>query len=107
MCDGQLSALTTEEVAVRLGALCDWDLRNGRLERTFRCRNFAESVGFVNQLAQIAEDLNHHPNFWVIDKRRVSVVIWTHKMNCLTKLDFDLAASIGSAYDELTAAVSS
>jgi 4a-hydroxytetrahydrobiopterin dehydratase len=107
VCVGALSALTDEDVEVQLASLADWAIRDGRLERTFHCRTFLESIGLVNELARISEDLNHHPNFCVADKRRVSVFIWTHKMNCLTNLDFDLARSITAAYDNLSVSVTS
>lgn len=103
VCDGDASALADQEVAVRLASLAGWDVQDGHLERDFRCRSFTESVEFVNELARISEDLNHHPNLRITDKRQVSVIIWTHQMNCLTKLDFDLAQLISAAYDDLLA----
>lgn len=103
VCCGETSALSDAQVNSSLASLMGWEVLDGHLERTFGCRNFAESIEFVNQLARISEEINHHPNFCVNNKRQVSVVIWTHKMNCLTQLDFDLAGSIDAAYQDLSA----
>lgn len=105
VCEGALSAMTDDEVEAGLARLNDWQLREGQLHRTFRCRDFADSVRLVTQIAQISEHLNHHPNFCVTNKRQVSAAIWTHKMNCLTTLDFELAEAISAAYDDRSTTV--
>ena len=100
-CTGQLCALSQAEVAKRLIAIPDWELQDGRLNRTFRFDDFGKSMKFVDLLGQAAESMNHHPNFCVINKRNVSVAIWTHKLDCLTSLDFDLAESANGIHDDL------
>lgn len=103
VCDGDAAGLTVDEAQARLSSLAGWELRDGKLHRTFRCTDFAESIALVDRIAQISESLNHHPNFAVTDKRQVSLVVWTHKMNCLTAMDFELAASIEAAFGEKSA----
>ncbi|MCD2157879.1 4a-hydroxytetrahydrobiopterin dehydratase [Rhodococcus cerastii] len=80
-------------------------MRAGRLERTFRCRDFPESIAFLTRIARASETLNHHPNFCVTDKREVSVSIWTHKLDALTSLDFELAAALDDEYTAVSAEV--
>ncbi|CAM4192935.1 Putative pterin-4-alpha-carbinolamine dehydratase [Mycobacterium basiliense] len=98
VCDGAAVALNAADIAVRLNSMPGWQLVDGHLHRTFHCASFAESVGFVTQLAMLAERHNHHPDFAVTNKREVSVVIWTRQSRCLTPVDFDLAHAITAAY---------
>lgn len=105
VCDGMLTALTGAEASERSRSVPLWTLHEGRLERTYLCRSFAESIAFVNRMAQISEQINHHPNFCVTDKRKVSVTIWTHKLDCLTTLDFELAAGLDEGHAQATAEV--
>jgi 4a-hydroxytetrahydrobiopterin dehydratase len=64
--------------------------------RTFEFKEFRQSVGFVVQLAMLAEKHDHHPD---IDVRFNKVrVLWsTHDAGGLTRLDLLLA----EAADEL------
>lgn len=105
VCEGELAKLDANEVAARMPSLPEWVLIDDRLHRTYRCESFLESISFVQEMARIAEQIHHHPEFCLRDKRLVSVTIWTHKMDCLTPLDFDLAAAIDEAHTQLSAEV--
>mmetsp|Transcript_34415 Transcript_34415/g.76992 ORF Transcript_34415/g.76992 Transcript_34415/m.76992 type:complete len:84 (-) Transcript_34415:98-349(-) len=48
----------------------------------------------MNAAGVIAERENHHPDFHLTDYRHMEVVIWTHKLGCLTENDFQLAAMV-------------
>lgn len=65
---------------------------------TFQCTNFDQSIDFMNRVASIANDINHHPDIAVLDKRSVRVTAWTRKLGYLTDIDFDLAASVEAMY---------
>ncbi|GFH36784.1 4a-hydroxytetrahydrobiopterin dehydratase [Streptomyces pacificus] len=100
-CQGSAVTLDTAAVQRRLGRVPEWELRQGHLCRTFHCVTFRQSLALVEAIADIAEKLNHHPNLSWENKREVTVVLWTHKMDGLTGLDFDLAADIDTAYSAL------
>ena len=70
-----------------------------RLERTFKFRNFKESLTFTNQVAKIAEDQGHHPVL-VTEWGIVSVTWWTHKIKGLHRNDFIMAAKTDQIYAE-------
>jgi 4a-hydroxytetrahydrobiopterin dehydratase len=91
VCEGrsvQLDAARSQEL---FAALEGWELREGKLCKTYRFATFPDAMRWVNALAAAAERENHHPNFSVW-KRQVSVTLWTHKMGCLTERDFAMAA---------------
>jgi 4a-hydroxytetrahydrobiopterin dehydratase len=66
-----------------------------RLRRTFRFRDFAEAMRFVNAMAEVAEREGHHPDF-AVHWNVVEVTIWTHDVGGLTENDLVLAALVGA-----------
>ena len=52
----------------------------------FQFHDFAEAFGFMRKVAEIAEDLDHHPD-WFNSWNRVSISISTHSAGGLTALD--------------------
>ncbi|WP_410575708.1 4a-hydroxytetrahydrobiopterin dehydratase [Amycolatopsis sp. cmx-4-61] len=99
VCHGSEHALTPAQIAEGIESTPGWEERGGRLRRTFRFPSFDDTMRFVDRMAELAQSANHHPDFSVSDKRVVSVELWTHKMGCLTSLDFDLAMSINEVHD--------
>jgi 4a-hydroxytetrahydrobiopterin dehydratase len=52
----------------------NWDNSNKKLERTFKFKDFNESINFVNKVAKIAETQNHHPDIEInYDKVKISI----------------------------------
>jgi 4a-hydroxytetrahydrobiopterin dehydratase len=75
----------------------EWTLveRDGiqRLERVFRFSNFAEALNFTNRVGAIAEEEGHHPAI-LTEWGRVTVTLWTHKIQGLHRNDFIMAAKV-------------
>ena len=76
-----------------LGSLPGWSRRGDVLTRLYTFRNFAESMAFVNRVADAAEAANHHPD---IDIRysKVTLTLSTHDAGGITQNDVDLARAI-------------
>ena len=71
----------------------EWTLNSGKLVKTFKFKDFNEALKFINAVGQIAESMNHHPkiiNLYNI----VTLKLWTHDQNAISKLDFQLAEEI-------------
>lgn len=69
-----------------------WTVVEGRrLEKTFTFPDFAEALGFVNRVGELAEQQGHHPDI-ELGWGRVKITLWTHSANGLTESDFILAA---------------
>ncbi len=94
-CRGGDPSLTELEIANLHPQVADWQVveRDGikRLERAFKLKNYAEAVKFTNQVAEIAEQQDHHP-LVVLEWGRVTVQWWTHVVKGLHKNDFIMAA---------------
>ncbi|MCL5410922.1 MAG: 4a-hydroxytetrahydrobiopterin dehydratase [Patescibacteria group bacterium] len=73
----------------------NWEVVDDRKIRgQFIFKNFPEAIDFVNKIVKIAEKLDHHPDI-SIHYNKVIIEIWTHKVEGLIELDFDLAEKIG------------
>ena len=64
-----------------------------KIVRTFSLPDFKTAVEFVNQVAKLAEEEGHHPDI-SITYSKVTLELWTHKINGLFDNDFILAAKI-------------
>jgi 4a-hydroxytetrahydrobiopterin dehydratase len=81
------------EAKERLKKIPEWELEKKHIERTFEFDEFSESIDFVNSVAEVADEEEHHPD---IDIRfnKVRLVLSTHSKGGLTDLDFNLAERI-------------
>ncbi len=72
-----------------------WDERDGAVERTFEFGSFMEGIDFVNRVAALAEQADHHPDI-AIGYRRVTLRLRTHSRDAITERDVDLAGRINA-----------
>ncbi|MBI4363275.1 MAG: 4a-hydroxytetrahydrobiopterin dehydratase [Candidatus Doudnabacteria bacterium] len=66
-----------------------------KIRKTFKFKNYPDTLAFVNRAALIAQEEGHHPDMEV-HWGKVVVELWTHKINGLSENDFILAAKIDS-----------
>ncbi|MCE9508547.1 MAG: 4a-hydroxytetrahydrobiopterin dehydratase [Alphaproteobacteria bacterium] len=74
-----------------------WENVDGRnaLQKSFKFSNFNAAFGFMTRVALVAEQMNHHPE-WFNVYNRVDVVLATHDAGGVTELDFKLAQFMDS-----------
>jgi 4a-hydroxytetrahydrobiopterin dehydratase len=63
------------------------------LERNFSFRNFQLALDFVNQVGEVAEAEQHHPDIF-LSWGKAGIKLWTHAIDGLSESDFILAAKI-------------
>jgi 4a-hydroxytetrahydrobiopterin dehydratase len=87
--------LDEEEIARQLADLPAWRREGDTIRATFEARSFLEGVRLVDEVAALAEAMDHHPD---IDIRwtRVSFALSTHSAGGLTQLDIELAHQIST-----------
>ena len=71
-----------------------WNVVEERqLAKTFKFKDFKSALAFTDAVGAVAEAEGHHP---VIELTwgRVTITIWTHKINGLSESDFILASKI-------------
>ena len=89
----QARLLSPEEIAHRHSDVPDWAVVDKSLRRTVVMTSFPDSIDFVNDVAQLAEGANDHPDI-DIRLRKVTLLLTTHSVGGLTQNDFTLAAQI-------------
>ena len=72
-----------------------WSEEQGRLRKELNFKNFEMAVDYINKVAQLAEQHNHHPKI-INTYNQVNLELWTHDENAITELDWKLANSMGS-----------
>jgi 4a-hydroxytetrahydrobiopterin dehydratase len=83
--------LTDDQIAAHLQG-SDWDRDGDGIVREIKLRDFDDAIGFVNKVAAVAEEHNHHPDIFVHGYNRVRLTLSTHSAGGLTELDFEVAA---------------
>jgi 4a-hydroxytetrahydrobiopterin dehydratase len=85
--------LSDEQVKANLGQVPGWSYVEGHLKKTYQFDDFKASLVFVNRVADLAENANHHPDI-LIQYNKVSLSLRSHDENGITGKDFSLAEEI-------------
>ena len=85
--------LTQEEIDGALTQVQGWGQAGRSILKAFSFTSFKEAMGFVNRVAELAEEIDHHPDI-AVSYTRVTLSITTHVSDGLTRRDFRLARRI-------------
>jgi 4a-hydroxytetrahydrobiopterin dehydratase len=90
-----MALLTEWEIQHALVNLHAWNYEHNELHKTLEFSDFAMAMVFVNAVALLAEEKNHHPD---IDIRwnKVMLSLTTHSEGGVTEKDIELAEEIDS-----------
>ncbi len=94
-CEGGVPPLSKETIAELLKKLTDWHVNTEgtQLTRRFVFKGFYKTMAFVNAVAWIANQENHHPDM-EIGYNYCVVHYTTHAINGLSENDFICAAKV-------------
>ena len=87
------SKLDDAQIASRLAKLPGWERHGTEISKTFRFKNYYETMAFVNASAWVSHHQDHHPDLEVgynACKFRYS----THSAGGLTEKDFVCAGEV-------------
>lgn len=93
-CEGGVSPLTRQESEKYLKKLAaEWSLaENGKsISRTYKFKNYYETMSFVNVAAMVAHQQDHHPDM-TVSYNRCHIEYSTHSIGGLSENDFICAA---------------
>jgi 4a-hydroxytetrahydrobiopterin dehydratase len=85
--------LSGNELDELVKSLSGWELKDGKLQKSFKFPNFIEAFGFMTRIALEAEKINHHPE-WSNVYNTVIVKLSTHDAGGITDYDIKLASII-------------
>jgi 4a-hydroxytetrahydrobiopterin dehydratase len=94
-CEGGIPAMTNDEVAKLMPQIANWKLsEDGKsISRNYCFKDFYHTMAFVNAVAWVANQENHHPDLEV-GYNYCRIKFFTHAVNGLTQNDFICAAKI-------------
>lgn len=93
-CRGGVPALRGAQIPPLLAQISGWEVVDEHhLAKSFNFPDFAAALAFVNRIGAVAEAEGHHPDLY-LTWGKVSIQIWTHKLDGLSESDFILAAKI-------------
>ncbi|MDN3607810.1 4a-hydroxytetrahydrobiopterin dehydratase [Kaistella yonginensis] len=71
-----------------------WKEIDGKLQQTFKFKDFPEAFAFITRVAFIAESQQHHPD-WSNSYNKVTISLCTHDAGSqITEKDHQLAKAI-------------
>ena len=94
-CKGGTPPLQLDQIKDYLGQLQgEWEVEdNKKIKRKFELKTFKEAINFVNKVARLAEEENHHPNIRIY-YNKVVIELTTHAIGGLSENDFIMASKI-------------
>ena len=90
--------LEKEELAAALKKCPEWEYEKKHITRTVEFEEFMEGIDFVNDVGEIAEEAQHHPDI-TIKHTKVTLKLTTHDVGGVTELDIQLAQRIDNLVD--------
>jgi len=94
-CEGGVDPMNETEIKMLITQIPEWAVNKAGtlITRKFKFKNFFRTMSFVNALAHIANQENHHPDFQV-SYNHCDVTFTTHAINGLSHNDFICARKI-------------
>jgi len=89
--------LEKSEIERRLSALDGWEFKDNAISKLYRFKTFMDGIRFLNQVAEMAEAADHHPDV-KINYTRITFSCSTHDQGGVTEKDFKLASQIEEAF---------
>ncbi len=89
-----MALLGDDEIERALAERPDWRRAGAELvlERSFE--DFAAAMRYVNAVAELAEERNHHPDLEVHGWNNVRLRVSTHSQGGITAADLELVAAL-------------
>jgi thiol peroxidase len=99
-CEAGSSSLSLTKIKELIAGLTAWDLiDNKKLKKKYKFQDYSEAKYFMNVIAEIASEQNHHPVL-TLGYNVVKVSLTTHVAGGLTDNDFVMAKIIDQVFDK-------
>jgi 4a-hydroxytetrahydrobiopterin dehydratase len=86
--------LSNDEIKSNIADLGNgWELKDGKIVKSFQFTSFMNAIEFVNEIAKVAERLDHHPII-TINWKTVKLSLKSFDVDAITKRDISLAKEI-------------
>ena len=92
-CEAGMPPMNKEEIKKYSKMIIGWGLKDGKLYKNFKFRDFKETLEFVNKVGKVAEKEGHHPDIY-FTWGKCTIELYTHSIKGLSENDFLLAKGI-------------
>ena len=102
-CEGGVPKLSKTEVDQFLKELPLWksNAQATSIHSDYLMKDFQAAINFINQIAKVAEEEDHHPDFHLTGYRKLAIELSTHAIGGLSENDFIVASKIDQLPKEL------
>jgi 4a-hydroxytetrahydrobiopterin dehydratase len=76
-----------------------WTEKNKTLMKTFELNSFSAIIECLNDVAEKANEMGHHPDFEVFGYKNIRFSLSTHDANGITEKDHELAKKIDAIFE--------
>ena len=97
-CEGGVDPLGDEQVRPMLKGLVGWSRDGKSITKTYKFKNYFETMAFVNAAAWVSHREDHHPDM-VVSWGECRVSYHTHAIDGLSENDFICAAKLDALFD--------
>jgi 4a-hydroxytetrahydrobiopterin dehydratase len=88
--------LNEDQINDHLARVGGWRLEGNEIARGLKFADFNGAIEFVNRVAAVAEEMDHHPDIFIHGWNNVRLSVTTHDAGGLTERDFRLAERINA-----------
>lgn len=92
-CEAGMPPMAPAQIKKYLNQVKSWQTDNKKIWKEFKFKDYIRTMGFVNQVAMLAQEEGHHPDM-AVAYSKVRIELWTHAIGGLSENDFILAAKI-------------
>ena len=85
-----MSCLSNSDIQYAISDLNGWEFKNNAIHKIFIFESYLKSIAFINRLAEIAEENNHHPDM-VVGWCKIDVAFTSHDQGGVTTACIDMA----------------
>ncbi len=95
-----METLSDQEIEGALAELPGWEFDGEAITKTYALPSFRDAIEFINDIADVAEEANHHPDLEIYYDE-VVVSLRTHSLDAVTDNDVRMAAEVESLVTEV------
>jgi 4a-hydroxytetrahydrobiopterin dehydratase len=96
----KIPIFTIDEINENLKEIPLWKHETNILSREYKFNDFNEALGFIDELAQVFLEMDHHPTIKIL-YNKVIFELNTHSAgDKITEIDFILANEIENKYND-------
>ena len=88
-----MDILDDDTLRSQLADLDGWEPSDGAIRRDLRFAGFRDAIAFINRVADLADEADHHPELTNVYSK-VTIVLTTHDAGGVTQKDVALARAI-------------